>query len=86
MLLQVRLATDTKRLPSSSQGWVGSSGSSALRATTLFRKCRIANRVTGPSGPGFSARTLSRRPRKLEALSKDRIPGVSDRGLGRSYG
>lgn len=83
---RVRLATDTKPLPSSSQGWVSSSGSSALRAVTLFRKCRMASRVTGPSGPGFSARTLSRRPKKLEALSKDRIPGASDSGLGRSCG
>lgn len=44
------------------------------RAVILFRKCRMTSRATGPRGSVSSARTLSRRLRTLEALSKDRVP------------
>lgn len=82
---RTRLATNMKPLPSSSQSLVCGSGSSALRAVTLFRKCRMTSRAAGPRDVS-SARTLSRSPRKQEALSKDRIPGTSEKGVGRSCG
>lgn len=83
---RTRLATDTTPWASSSQGPVKGSGSQATRAVTLFRKCTTASSTAGPSGAASSARTLSRTPRKLEALARDRSPWGSDRGSGRSCG
>lgn len=83
---RTRLATDTTPWASSSQRPLKGSGSQATRAVTLFRKCTTASSKAGPSGVASSARTLSRTPRKLEALARHRSPWGSDRGSGRSCG
>lgn len=78
--------TDTTPWPSCSQGPVWGSGSPAVRAVTLLRKCTTASSAARPRGAASFTRTLSRIPRKLDASASDRCPWASERGSGRSCG
>lgn len=82
---RTRLVTDRTPRASCSQGPAKGCGSLAPRADTLFRKCTTASNAAGPSS-GSGASTLSRMPRKLQALSRDSGAGASERGSGRSCG